>query len=154
MFDSSEDITRRHKVGKALSCFTLQGKTDTVCVAFHGRYKINDDGEDVIHYLTFNYKTGGIMDDKVSGVHYCGFQEGTEETITKDDLNARIDEYALMLPLIVKGKNFVKQFTLVYSDWTVLRSDNQEKNKGIPCIDKCLFGERLGEQGVKRDQFF
>ena len=154
VFDSSEDIKRRHKVGKALSCFTLQGKTDTVCVAFHGGYKINDDGEDVIHYLTFNYKTGGIMDDKVSGVHYCGFQEGTEETITKDELNARIDEYALMLPLIVKGKNFVKQFTLVYSDWTVLRSDNQEKNKGIPCIDKCLFGELLGEQGVRRDQIF
>ena len=59
-----------------------------------------------------------------------------------------------MLPLIVKGKNFVKQFTLVYSDWTVLRSDNQEKNKGIPCIDKCLFGELLGKQGVRRDQIF
>ena len=94
------------------------------------------------------------MDDKVLGVHYCGFQEGTEETITKDELNARIDEYALMLPLIalmlpliVKGKNFVKQFTLVYSDWTVLRSDNK-------CIDKCLFGELLGEQGVRRDQIF
>ncbi len=70
---SNKDTT----VGKALSCFTLEGKTDTVCVAFHGRCKINNDGEDVIHYLTFNYKTGGIMDDKVLGVHHCGFQEGT-----------------------------------------------------------------------------
>ena len=59
-FDSSEDIKQRHKAGKALSCFTLEGKTDAVCVAFHGGYKINDDGEDVIHYLTFNYKTDGI----------------------------------------------------------------------------------------------
>ncbi len=91
VFDSSEDIKQRHNVGKALSCFTLEGKTDT-CVAFHGRYKINDDGEDVIHYLSFIHKTGGIMDDKVSGVNYCGFQESTEETITKDELNARIDE--------------------------------------------------------------
>ncbi len=59
-----------------------------------------------------------------------------------------------MLPLIVKGKNVGKQFTLVYLDWTVLRSVNQEENKGIQSLDKCLFGELLGEQGVQRDQFF
>ncbi len=91
----------------------------------------------------------------MSGVHYCEFQEGTEETITKDELNDWIDEYALMLPLIVKGENFVKQFTLVYSDWTVLRSDNQEKNKGIPWIDiqMLVWGIIWGTGCAKRSNF-
>jgi hypothetical protein len=151
VFDSCKDIQQRHRAGKALSCFSLDGETNTVCVAFHDGYKIDDDGDDVVHYFTFKYETGGTMDDKVSGVHYCSFQEGTKQTITRDELNARIDGYALMLPLTVTGKSFAKQFTLVYSDWEVLRTDNQEKNKGRPCIDKHLFGELLGEQGVRRD---
>ena len=154
VFESSEYIKQRHKAGKPLSCFTLDGEIDTVCVAFHGGYIIDDDGDDVVHYLTFKYKTGGIMDDKVSGVHYCGFQEGTEMTIKKEELSTRIDDYALMLPLIAIGKRFVKQFTLVYSDWRVLRTDNQENNKGIPCIDRGLFGDLLGEQGIRIDKIF
>ena len=59
-----------------------------------------------------------------------------------------------MLPLIAIGKSFVGQFTLVYSDWRVLRTDNQESKKGIPCMDKGLFGELLGEKGIRRDQIF
>lgn len=98
VFDSSEHIKQRHKAGKPLSCFTLEGEIDTVCVAFHGEFIIDDDGDDVVHYLTFKYKTGGIMD--VSGVHYCGFQEGSEMIIKKEELSTRIDDYALMLPLI------------------------------------------------------
>ena len=42
------------------------------------------------------------------------------------------------------GRICVKKFTLVHSDWRVLRTDNQEKNIGIPCIDKGLFGGTLG----------
>lgn len=83
------------------------------------------------------------MDDKVSGVHFCSFKEGSVQTIKKEDLNARIGDYALMLPLTVAGNRFAKQFTLVYSDWEVLRTDIQEKNKGRPCVDKLLFNELL-----------
>ena len=151
VFDSSEQIKQRHKSGKPLSCFTLEGENNTVCVAFHGGFITDDDGDDVVHYLTFKYKTGGIMDHKVSGVRYCGFQEGSEMIIKKEEMSTRIDDYALMLPLIALGKSFVKQFT---SDWKVLRTDNQEKNKGIPCIDKGLFGDLLGEQGTRLDKKF
>lgn len=48
----------------------------------------------------------------------------------------------------------MKQFTLVYSDWRVLRTDNQKKNKGVPCMDKGLFGDLLGEQGIRIDKIF
>lgn len=146
VFDSCEDIKRRHRDGKALSCFTLDGDTDIVCVAFHGGYNFDDNGYDIVHYITFEYNAGGIMDDKVSGVHFCSFKEGSVQTIKKEDLNVRIGDYALMLPLTVAGNRFAKQFTLVYSDWEVLRTDIQEKNKGRPCVDKLLFNELLSSR--------
>jgi hypothetical protein len=53
--------------------------------------------------------------------------------------------YAIMLPYVRQNgdrpRTFTKQYTLVYSDWDVLRIDLPEKRKGPACICEKLFKE-------------
>ena len=44
-----------------------------------------------------------------------------------------------MLPFIKKNKITYQQYTLVYSDWEVLRCEDAEHKKGHPGAEKSVF---------------
>ena len=76
-------------------------------------------------------------------MRFCRFDETRDNTNRKDAMN--ITDYALMLPYRKAGLPFQHQFTLVYSDWTVLTcascKNNEAVVKGHVALDYALFGE-------------
>ena len=66
-------------------------------------------------------------------------------TVGKKDLRSSIVSYALMLPFIKDNeeKN-LQHYTLVYSDWEVLRCEYAEHKKGHPGVEKSVFEHILG----------
>jgi hypothetical protein len=96
-----------------------------------------------ISYVTF--KCNYVIDAKrEAGVHFCKF-EMSEGITTKslDELNP--SNYAIILPYFRQNgdrpREYIKQYTLVYSDWEVLRIDLPEKRKGPAYICEKLFKE-------------
>ncbi len=86
-----------------------------------------------------------------TGAHYCQFtwesNRGTDGKnhvsvvdTTKEDLDKQIEHCALMLPYNNLSKIFQRQFTLIYSDWDVLRCNSRDQ-KGIPQLEKRVFTE-------------
>ena len=78
-----------------------------------------------------------------SGMHFCQFRlekKRDDESLVeikkiyKTELEDMVDGYALLLPYRTSDNDFESKFTLVYSDWEVLRCDIGTK-KGHPSMD-------------------
>ena len=136
VFPSKEDVTNRFASGEPLSCFCLDHNHNEVRVAYHTRKR--KDRAWCINYLTYSctqqFKTFE------TGVIFRRFDYKEENTKCKDEMT--ITDYAIMLPYFKAGSDFQRQFTLVYSDWTVLTraSQNGKAGKGHAPLDVELFG--------------
>ena len=128
-FASLDDVKRRFDNGQPLSCFVID--EDTTCV--HIAYRNRNTDSSTVTYASFRSST--ILHKKEAGVHFCQFMCTEEETTaTKEDL--KITDYALMLPYMKRRADvrFQKMFTLIYSDWEVLRCDlNNRKGTASTC---------------------
>jgi hypothetical protein len=130
IFSSAQEVINRYNQGKPLCGFVADDK-DKVHVAF----KTNNAGN--IDFLTFQYDTKERKKTE-AGVHFCMFRllDGTT-TKREDELN--IEHHAIMLPYW-HGADYAFQYTLIYSDWDVLRTDLDEM-KGPACIQAQLFDD-------------
>ena len=120
-----------------LSCFVLNHNYGEVHVAYRDN-AVRRGGGDDLAFASFTYSTHTLCWQK-SVVQVCKFTCSKEVTTAKkQELN--ITDHAIMLPYIQSkvGRVFQKQFTLIYSDWEVLRCDGQSK-KGIVSIDNTNF---------------
>jgi hypothetical protein len=137
-YESINDITSRFFGGKTLSCFRTSTDVDEVHIAFLSGNR------DATKYLTLKYDVNSIHVQE-AGVHFCAFWLKKDDstgsaavtTINNHDLQACVLDYALMLPL--HGQPTKKQYTLVYSDWEVLRCSTVARKKGIPILDRRVF---------------
>lgn len=133
-YESTNDIVSRFIEGKTLSCFRTSTDGDEVHIAFYSGVR------DVIAYLTLEYDVSS-MHVQEAGVHFCAFGLKKDDRtgsaavskINNHELQACVLDYALMLP---RAK---KQYTLVYSDWEVLRCTTSARKKGIPILDQRVF---------------
>lgn len=123
IFPNQNDVKSRFTAGKPLSCFTLEGRPKCVFVA------VKSSKNGTHHCIPINYEPD--CDAKTeAGVHFCHFQceTGIVEIEKKD---AHISSYAIMLPYVrVDGatiRSFMKQWTLIYHDWDVLRTDLEDE---------------------------
>ena len=132
IFDSLDTVKNRFKNGKALSCFCIDGKDDQVHVAF----KVPKQNFCRITYVTFRMEY--TMKEE-AGVHFRRFVllPGNTQIDRGSD---KITDFAIMLPYWHKGC-FVEQFTLIYSDWDVLRNESHNATKGPTPVSKNLFDE-------------
>ena len=138
IFPSIKDVKDRFESGQPLSCFCLDGNRSEVHIAYHTKGKKD---RECINYITYSCRHG-ILKTCETGVRFCRFDKMRENTDHKDAMN--ITDYALMLPYRKAGLPFQHQFTLVYSDWTVLTQascENNEAVKGHIALDYSLFGE-------------
>jgi len=140
VFPSKDDVTYRFESGQPLSCFCLDQNHNEVHVAYHTR-KRKDRAcapSHGINYLT--YSCTQQLKTFETGVIFRQFAYKEENTKCKDEMN--ITDYAIMLPYFKAGSDFQRQFTLVYSDWTVLTRASQDgkAGKGHAPLDIELFG--------------
>ena len=136
-FDSKKVVLDRFNTGEVLSCFVLNHDYGTVHVAYRDAATCKGGGDDLA-FASFTYSTISLS-CQVSGVQFCKFHCSKESTTAKkQELN--ITDHAILLPYIQSKRDrvFQKQFTLIYSDWEVLRCDGQGK-KGIVSIDNRNF---------------
>ena len=152
VYGSKRAVIDRFREGKPLSCFCLgQNEGREVHVAF-----TEDDTRGVtLKCLTFRLQcnTGSPVQD--TGVHFCPFVLQTEEnskspkTTLKniDNLRSEIVSHALMLPYVNTNRGshtrLYHHFTLVYSDWEVLRCTNDGPKKGRAAVEKQVFKKML-----------
>jgi hypothetical protein len=145
-FQSVADISQRFKSAKPLSCFLIGNDATRLCVSFkpHDRVYQDEESEDDLFYVTLTCKPS-TMHIKETGVHFCRFEmDGVVHSAKKEEVN--ISNYALMLPYIQKerqGIPFQMQYTLIYSDWEVLRCDLPSEPKGLSSSDNRLFNEMI-----------
>lgn len=152
VYDSKTAVIDRFRAGKPLSCFCLEQSevTEEVHVAF-----TEEDKRGVtLKYLTFRLQcnTRHVQD---TGVHFLPFVLQTEEKspfpkVTSEDINvlrSKIVSHALMLPLVNTNPGSHTQlfyhFTLVYSDWEVLRCTIGGPKKGRAAVEKQVFEKML-----------
>ena len=136
-FDSKKVVLDRFKTGQVLSCFVLNHNYEEVHVAYRDN-AVRRGGGDDLAFASFTYSTHTLCCQE-AGVQFCKFTCSKEfTTAKKQELN--ITDHAIMLPYIQSkvGRVFQKKFTLIYSDWEVLRCDGQSK-KGIVSIDNTNF---------------
>lgn len=152
VFSSRTEVVERFMKGKPLSCFCLENNKAEVHVAFTEDEKRSS----TISYLTFTYDTARSTVE--TGVHFCLFNMQTEGcyshkpaavlNIKKGDLEPKIVHCALMLPHLDPSvgdssrEDLFDHYTLIYSDWEVLRCDGDVK-KGRVTIDEQLFRSNL-----------
>lgn len=135
IFRCKSEVMRRYTEGKSLSCFVMDNDPSSVHVAYYDK---NDRSCNQLSYVTFTYNTI-LSTIKESGVHFCKFIP--EEKHSFQDRNAiNITDNAIMLPYFREQMNhgprlYQCQYTLIYSDWEVLRID-LHKRKG-PATANC-----------------
>lgn len=140
-FQDKHDVMNRFETGKPLSCFIIGDDFSRVHVA----YSSASSNIAPIDYATFDYTTSE-MHTKETGVHFCKFRCVEEQTSASlGDMN--ITHFALMLPYIQPRRDriFQRQFTLIYSDWEVLRCDLPNTKKGPASTNNKLFQSILSE---------
>ena len=118
--DSIDAIMSRFSRGDVISGFFLPNTPREVHVAFKkGRHEIE--------FLSFGF-TAQLLAVSVCGLHYCKFHliEAQPIQATKHTIRSMTMVGALMLPYI-SSNDFINQYTIVYSDWDVLKF-NGEKN--------------------------
>lgn len=151
VYGSRKEVMDRLQQGKPLSCFCLDGDKDSkeVHVAFTEGEKRNV----TVSYLTLTYDTARSRIE--TGMHFCSFSIKPEEGSSHEPKVTQVKreellpvDYALMLPYIVTpsasatDEDFFQQYTLVYSDWEVLRCTGGQV-KGRVTLDEQLFTEAL-----------
>ena len=138
VFDKEEDIMRRFQEGKPLSCFVFEHQPGAVHVAYESPF-YQDKANNEFRYLSFDINSAEWT-NKIMGVHFSQFTLREGYSIgNKRQTNTC--SHALMLPywkFIGGRRRFEQQFTLVYSDWEVLRND-LDGNKGFATVDYSLF---------------
>lgn len=135
-FQDKQDVLNRFETGKPLSCFIIDGDFGQVHIAYYSSFASSNVGH--ILYSSFDCITTS-MHTRETGIHFCKFKCINEQTAARrDDLN--VTHFALMLPYIQKRSDrvFQRQFTLIYSDWEVLRCD-LPNNKGPASTNNNLF---------------
>ena len=133
VFDSKTTVQNRFTQGNALSCFCIDSKRDRVHVAF----KVAKQDYNLITYVTI-FMRYELKEE--AGVHFREFEiQGTGEI---ERGSTRITDFAIMLPYWNKNR-FIRQYTLIYSDWDVLRNDGLQgrPTKGPTPVSKMLFAE-------------
>lgn len=135
-FQSIEEVTKRYTNGQPMSCFVVDGDNNHVNVAVQSGRNIP-----MVCFVTFSYDIHQCP-KKEWGIHFCQFkQEPGIHTRPIDELN--ITGSAIMLPYFrLDGeltRLYMQQFTLIYSDWDVLRLDLPIEKKGPACIHDILF---------------
>jgi hypothetical protein len=147
VYKSRAQVIDRLQERKPLSCFCLGNESPQVHVAFCEEEQRGK----TVSYFTLNYDTTTFQEE--TGVQFCPFVINTNRgthvpavtRTTKEELRTEISNYALMLPLIVNSsansmeEDVADQYTLVYSDWEVLRCTDEQKKKGRVALDKPLF---------------
>lgn len=136
-YKSEDDVLELFKLGEPLSCFCCNSIHHEVYIAFaDGKRKI--DGTEYTSMIKFSC-INNLYHKEDYGVHFCQFEYvDTMSQVCKTQLN--ITDNALMLPYHHKGA-YLKQYTLIYSDWEGLYVDNisQPPVKKRPCASKKLF---------------
>ena len=120
-FSTKAKVLEWFNGGNPLSCFCLNNDYHVLHVAVRMgdcSEMRKDDNEDFA-YMSFTYNVHELCECE-TGVHYCKFTFQGTATAKKSDLN--FTDYALMLPFDRTGQ-FLKQYTLIYSDWEVLIGD-------------------------------
>lgn len=155
VYRSRQEVMNRLQQGKPLSCFCLDGDKDSkeVHVAFTQGEKRNV----TVSYLTLMYDTDCSRIE--TGMHFCSFYIKPAEGSSHQPMVTRIEkkelkpvDYALMLPYIANSsasstdEDFFQQYTLVYSDWEVLRCTGGQVKGRVP-LDEQLFRETLDLDG-------
>ena len=140
-FQSKTDVLQRFEGGKPLSCFLVGDDATCLHVAVHsGIRTARQEDDDDIFFITMKCKPS-TMHKRETGVHFCRFEtDKSVHSAKKKDLN--ISMYALMLPYLQKERQripFQMQYTVIYSDWEVLRCDLHSNPKGLASTNNRLF---------------
>lgn len=144
-YESREDIMALFVEGRPISCFRSKSCEHTFHVAFFGQSFRN------ISYVTLKSRTSEMYKQE-SGLHFCEFRfvkevdsdQAAVVTIEKEKLTDLVGQNALMLPYRRRNHDFWSQFTVCYSDWQVLRCNNNgTSSKGFPAPDKGVFTPEL-----------
>ena len=135
------EIVKDYVSGSPLSCFSGKEEDGMFYICFFSRSNAT------ISYLTLEAKPSDLF-IKDCGAHYCVFKfmKDTDNkivvnTVEKGSLKELVGSYALLLPFLKQGRDFQKQYTLVYNDWDVLLCQEGHCKKGLPVVDHCVFNE-------------
>ena len=130
VYSSEEEARDLFSSGKPLSCFSLDGNHKRVHIAF----KEEETRNTTVSYLTLECKQSQTA--KNTGMHFCRF-EVAARTLNKDKATLNTTDYGLMLPLTLGTSSCDSGlYTLVYSDWHVLRcSEGRGVEKGPVTVD-------------------
>ncbi len=80
----------------------------------------------------------GIDEQYESGMYFCRFSEAVTLATSspRHYINENVTVGAIILPLTKANEQFQMQYSVIYSDWDVLRSNG---DKGLPQISYDLF---------------
>ncbi len=80
----------------------------------------------------------GVDEQYESGMYFCRFSEAVALATSspRHYINENMTVGAIMLPLTKTNEQFLMQYSVIYSDWDVLRSNG---DKGLPQISYDLF---------------
>ena len=142
VFTSKQEVVKRFLRGEPLSVFTLKGEKNKVHAAFSSGKRFT------LQYLTLEYDRTRLHIQE-TGAHFCQFRlenhTGTDGkshvsvvNSTNEELMDKVEYHALMLPYSNVLETFQRQYTLVYSDWDVLKCTGPN-DKGIPQAEKRVF---------------
>ena len=141
-YESLQCIIQRFNDGQPISCFQSKHCEKLFYVVFFAGNHAE------ISYLTIESHTSEMYVQE-TGVQFCKFKIVQEystdhiavKTAKKKEVMDMMDYYALMLPYNKKDNIFQRQFTLIYSDWEVLRCNDAHTEKGLPHPDPGVFSE-------------
>ncbi len=80
----------------------------------------------------------GIDKQYESGLYFCKFSEAVALATSspRQCIDENVTVGAIMLPLTKTNEQFQMQYSVIYSDWDVLKSNG---DKGLPQISYDLF---------------
>ena len=115
VYSSAEQVKDLLSSGKPVSCFSLDGDHKSVHIAFRQK----ETRHVTVSYLTLKSEQARTVQN--TGTHFCPF-EIAETTLNKEKAQLNVTDYAIMLPLTCGTSSCDSGlYTLVYSDWHVLR---------------------------------
>ncbi len=80
----------------------------------------------------------GVDEQYESGMYFCRFSEAVAFATSspRHYINENMTVGAIMLPLTKANEQFQMQYSVIYSDWDILKSNG---DKGLPQISYDLF---------------
>ena len=129
-YSSLEEVRDLLSRGKPISCFSLDNDHKRVHVAFRQQ----ETNRLTVSYLSLKCNLSRTVQN--TGTHFCRF-EVAATTLNKDKATLNTTDYAIMLPLTCGTSPCDSGlYTLVYSDWHVLRcSEKKGVEKGPVTVD-------------------